>query len=150
MLYSTILYYITLHRIHLSILSLSLSLFLYVLSIMGFLHSTAAVLLCSLLAKGGSNVIVDAASLSPSPYSLVATIPWAPSVPKSVDQGVGYDGLLYMADRSNGALHIASFNSTGNATELAAVKGFAGPVMVNGTLATTLSGPNGVVILPDR
>jgi hypothetical protein len=94
---------------------------------MRFISSTRIVtfLLCSLLL----GLSCASSASSSTHYSLVSTVSWTPKLPTSVDQAQAYNGLLYMADRSNGALHIVSFNSTGNATELASVKNFTGLVV---------------------
>ncbi|KAI9877039.1 MAG: hypothetical protein M1830_004958 [Pleopsidium flavum] len=79
-------------------------------------------------------------------YSLVATIPWSPITPSSVDQSVIYNGTYYLSDRSNAGIHVVS---TSNNTQTTLITGFA-TNFVNKSLSPSTSGPNGLVVLPDR
>jgi hypothetical protein len=79
-------------------------------------------------------------------YNLAATIPWAPKTPASVDQSVIYNGTYYLADRSNAGIHVVSLS---NNTQTSFISGFV-TGFTNGTLTTSISGPNGLVVLPNR
>ena len=79
-------------------------------------------------------------------YSGGNTISWSPKTPSSVDQSVIYNGTYYLSDRTNAGVHVVSL-STKNQTAL--ITGFV-TNFVNGSLSPALSGPNGLVVLPDR
>ena len=65
----------------------------------------------------------------------------------SVDQGVASNGTYYLADRTNSVVHVIDITS---ATEIAGIKGFAGAVSTAGELNTSISGPDGLLLLQDR
>jgi hypothetical protein len=79
-------------------------------------------------------------------YNLSATIPWSPKAPSSVDQCVIYNGTYYLSDRSNAGVHVVSLS---NNTQISLVTGFV-TGLTNGTLTPAISGPNGLVVLPNR
>jgi DNA-binding beta-propeller fold protein YncE len=79
-------------------------------------------------------------------YSLVATVPWAPGTPSSTDQSAIYNGTYYLSDRTNKGVHIISL---ANKTQIAFIGGFV-TGLVNGTLSSAISGPDGIVILANR
>ena len=95
--------------------------------------------------KLAASCLLSYAAASNAAYSLSKIIPWSPSVPKSVDQSVIYNGTYYLSDRSNG-VHVIDLQS-GNQTRV--IGGFV-TTIVNKTLVTSESGPDGLVILPDR
>jgi DNA-binding beta-propeller fold protein YncE len=110
--------------------------------------AAAAVLLVA-LTGGGLLVraLVIPRLLAPPPartYARVATIPWAPAEPTSVDIGWFDPGshTYYLADRSNGVVHVVD---AGSDRELAAIGGFVGKQGRNLT-----AGPNGVLEVADR
>ena len=86
-----------------------------------------------------------AAAASNTMYSLSKILPWSPAVPKSVDQSVIYNNTYYLSDRSHG-IHVVNLQSENQTT---IIGGFT-TTIVNKTLVTSQSGPNGLVILPDR
>jgi DNA-binding beta-propeller fold protein YncE len=79
-------------------------------------------------------------------YSLVATVPWAPGTPSSTDQSVIYNGTYYLSDRTNKGVHVVSLT---NKTQTGFIGGFV-TGLTNGTLTPAISGPDGVVVLPNR
>jgi DNA-binding beta-propeller fold protein YncE len=80
-------------------------------------------------------------------YQLASTIPWSPKNATSVDQSVVYNGTYYLADRSNNAVHVIDLAASKEAT---AITGFKGLVMTNGKADSSVSGPDGLVLLPNR
>ncbi|RDW73142.1 hypothetical protein BP6252_07049 [Coleophoma cylindrospora] len=81
-----------------------------------------------------------------SVYSLASTIPWTPKTPSSVDQSLVYNDTYYLADRSNAGVHVISLADTTNAK---LITGFTTGI-VNGSISSTISGPDGLVVLPSR
>jgi hypothetical protein len=79
-------------------------------------------------------------------YNLSATIPWSPKAPSSVDQSVIYNSTYYLSDRSNAGIHVVSLS---NNTQTSLITGFV-TGLTNGTLTPAISGPNGLVVLPNR
>jgi hypothetical protein len=79
-------------------------------------------------------------------YTLSSTIPWSPKVPASVDQSVIYNSTYYLADRSNQGIHVISLTSS---TQTTLITGFL-TTTVNGTIVSSTSGPDGIIILPNR
>ncbi|KAK5678376.1 hypothetical protein LTR17_027663 [Elasticomyces elasticus] len=87
-----------------------------------------------------------AAAQTASIHSLQTTIPWSPKAASSVDQSIVYNDTYYLADRTNAGVHIISLI---NNTQINLITGFA-TVLVNGSVSSASSGPNGLVVLPDR
>ena len=87
------------------------------------------------------------ASASSESYQRLVTIPWAPSNSTSVDQSVIYNGTYYLSDRANKGVQVVDFSTTRQAT---LIEGFQGLVTVDGKPDYTKSGPDGILILPDR
>jgi hypothetical protein len=79
-------------------------------------------------------------------YSLVGTVPWAPGPPSSTDQSAIYNGTYYLSDRTNKGVHVVSL---ANKTQTGFIAGFV-TGLINGTLASAISGPDGVVVLANR
>ena len=80
-------------------------------------------------------------------YSPGSTIPWKPRAPSSVDQSTVYNGTYYLADRRNNMVHVIELLSD---QEKRFVSGFVGQVYVKGKTDTSISGPDGLIILPNR
>ena len=99
-------------------------------------------------------------------YSQAASIPWSPKAPSSVDQSAVYNHTYYLSDRTNGGVrpihticpplfrpanqitqvHVVSLvNNTQTSLITGFVTGYA-----NRILSSTVSGPDGLVVLPDR
>jgi len=79
-------------------------------------------------------------------YTLKATIPWHPKPPSSVDQSLIYNDTYYLSDRTNGGVQVISL---ANDSQITIIRGFTTTV-VNNTVDKTESGPNGLVVIPDR
>jgi hypothetical protein len=79
-------------------------------------------------------------------YTLSSTIPWAPQTPSSVDQSLIYNSTYYLADRSNRGIHVISLTSN---TQTTLISGFL-TTTVNGSISSATSGPDGIIILPNR
>src|ERR1700710_82482 len=79
-------------------------------------------------------------------YTLNATIPWRPKAPSSVDQSLIYNSTYYLSDRTNGGVQVISL---ANDSQVTIVGGFTTTIL-NGTVDKTNSGPNGMVVIPDR
>ncbi|CAO3669728.1 unnamed protein product [Umbelopsis vinacea] len=94
----------------------------------------------ALLALGS----ISASALS---YQSLATIPWAPLNATSVDQSTVYNGTYYLSDRTNKAVHVVELASN---KEVTLIGGFQGVTMLNGKPNFAASGPNGLLVLPDR
>src|SRR5215469_10362738 len=102
--------------------------------------------------KAIQNLLFLAASLSApaladGPYSLAAVVPWAPTAPRSVDQGAVLNGMYYMSDRGNGVVHVVDIAT---ATEITRISGFVGLSIINGVIDKPTSGPAGLLPIPDR
>lgn len=89
---------------------------------------------------GASGVIADS-------YQLANSIPFAPKNTTSVDQSTIYNGTYYLADRVNSGIHVVNL---ADEKQTALISGFAGLFTVNGTNQYDISGPNGLVLLPNR
>ncbi|KIM94372.1 hypothetical protein OIDMADRAFT_60702 [Oidiodendron maius Zn] len=79
-------------------------------------------------------------------YSVATTIPWSPKAPSSVDQSTVYNGTYYLSDRTNAGVHVVSL---ANNTQTKLITGFYSG-LVNGTLTPSISGPDGMIVLPAR
>lgn len=79
-------------------------------------------------------------------YSVGNTILWSPKTPSSVDQSTIYNGTYYLSDRTNAGVHVVNLSTN---TQTALITGFV-TNLVNGSLSPAVSGPNGLIILPDR
>ena len=88
--------------------------------------------------------VSSASALSYQPF---LTIPWAPSNSTSVDQSVIYNGIYYLSDRVNKGVQVVDLSTTKQVT---LIEGFQGLATLNGKPLNAKSGPNGLVILPDR
>jgi DNA-binding beta-propeller fold protein YncE len=80
-------------------------------------------------------------------YQLASTIPWNPKTPTSVDQSTVYNGTYYLADRSNKGVHVIDLASSKQTT---LITGFKGLVTTNGKSDPPVSGPDGLIVLPNR
>lgn len=98
------------------------------------------ILLCLLLS------CAFASSAFANVYSLASTIPWAPTTPALVDQSTIFNGTYYLSDRSNAGVHVISL---ADYTQRMIIGGFH-TGLANGSASSELSGPNGLVILPNR
>lgn len=85
-------------------------------------------------------------SVNAQTYALNATIPWSPKAPSSVDQSLIYNSTYYLSDRTNGGVQVISL---ANDSQITIVGGFTTTIL-NGTVDKTNSGPNGLVVIPDR
>jgi hypothetical protein len=97
-------------------------------------------LLLTLAFAGPSGVLADS-------YKLAYSVPFAPKNTTSVDQSIIYNGTYYLSDRVNGGVHVVNLAGE-KQTHL--VSGFAGLFTANGTNKYDISGPNGLVVLPNR
>jgi WD40 repeat protein len=96
------------------------------------------------LALVGSPAVV----LAIASYTLTTTIPWTPKNSTSVDLGLVVNGTYYLSDRTNAVVHVVDL-ATG--TETGQISGFVGARLgPNGKVSSTISGPNGVLLIPDR
>jgi hypothetical protein len=86
------------------------------------------------------------AAVNAQTYTLNATIPWRPKAPSSVDQSLIYNDTYYLSDRTNGGVHVISL---ANDSQITIVGGFT-TTIVNNTVVKTESGPNGLLVIPDR
>jgi hypothetical protein len=86
------------------------------------------------------------AAVNAQPYTLHATIPWRPKAPSSVDQSQIYNNTYYLSDRTNGGVQVISL---ANDSQITIVGGFT-TTIVNNTVQKTESGPNGLMVIPDR
>ncbi|KFZ06106.1 hypothetical protein V501_07713 [Pseudogymnoascus sp. VKM F-4519 (FW-2642)] len=68
-------------------------------------------------------------------YSVATSIPWSPKAPSSVDQSVVYNDTYYLSDRTNAGTKLITGFSTG---------------LVKGKLSSSISGPDGMIVLPSR
>ncbi|KAF7116331.1 hypothetical protein CNMCM5793_004497 [Aspergillus hiratsukae] len=92
-------------------------------------------------------LFTNVAFVSGLSYQLAATIPWSPKNPTSVDQSVVYNGTYYLADRTNKGVHVIDLASS-KATTL--ITGFKGLVTTNNKADPPVSGPDGLIVLPNR
>jgi hypothetical protein len=91
----------------------------------------------------GPTVVVATA-----PYTLTTTIPWTPKNSTSVDLGLVVNGTYYLSDRTNAAVHVVDLATR---TEIKQISGFVGARLgSNGKVSSAISGPNGVLLIPDR
>ena len=97
------------------------------------------------IAFAAFTICVSATCTSYVPTTVIPIEPF----PKTVDQSVANNGLYYLADRTNNVVHVANISTAGL---VAGITGFAGAKnnTVTGKLDTHISGPNGLVLLPDR
>lgn len=91
--------------------------------------------------------LAAASHASAEAYKLVDTIPWAPLNTTSVDQSTIYNGTYYLSDRVNNGVHVVNLSKDKQST---VVTGFQGLSVVNGKNNYAISGPNGLLVLPDR
>ncbi|GAB5588218.1 hypothetical protein Unana1_03118 [Umbelopsis nana] len=94
----------------------------------------------ALLALGA----ISASALS---YQSLTAIPWAPLNATSVDQSTIYNGTYYLADRTNKGVHVVDLASN---KQITVIGGFQGLTMLNGKPNFAASGPNGLLVIPDR
>lgn len=80
-------------------------------------------------------------------YKMAYSVPWTPKKATSVDQSTIYNGTYYLADRTNKGVQVLSMDEAKHTT---LIPGFAGQFMLNGAPNYNISGPNGVLVLPDR
>ncbi|KAK9350018.1 YVTN repeat-like/Quino protein amine dehydrogenase [Lipomyces doorenjongii] len=80
-------------------------------------------------------------------YNERNVVPWEPKNSTSVDQSVINNGYYYLSDRTNSVVHVVNIASGALAAD---IKGFAGLNLVNGKADPGTSGPNGLIVLPDR
>src|SRR6266852_1207155 len=80
-------------------------------------------------------------------YSLTATLPWISKNSTSVDLGIIVNGTYYLSDRTNAVVHVVDIASS---TETGQIPGFVGATIINGTVNKPMSGPNGLLYIPDR
>ncbi|KAK9234715.1 YVTN repeat-like/Quino protein amine dehydrogenase [Lipomyces kononenkoae] len=80
-------------------------------------------------------------------YLRAEAIPWEPKNTTSVDQSVVHNGTYYLSDRGNSVVHVVDL-FTGKT--VADVNGFVGLQLNNGKPDNAISGPNGLIVLPDR
>ncbi|KAK9311890.1 YVTN repeat-like/Quino protein amine dehydrogenase [Lipomyces starkeyi] len=80
-------------------------------------------------------------------YHMRTVVPWEPKNATSVDQSVINNGYYYLSDRSNAAVHVVNIAS---GTLTADITGFIGLNIVNGKPDNGISGPNGLIVVPDR
>ncbi|KAF8799959.1 YVTN repeat-like/Quino protein amine dehydrogenase [Phlegmacium glaucopus] len=90
---------------------------------------------------------IGASSASALSYQTSATIPWAPLNSTSVDQSVIYNGTYYVADRTNKGVQVIDLASNKQVT---VIGGFQGLATLNSKPNTAESGPDGLLVLPDR
>ena len=89
----------------------------------------------------GSAVVTNAAL-----YNLAATIPWRQTAPSSVDQSTIVDGTYYLNDRTNAGVHVIDLSRN---IEKVLVRGDFAVTTVNGSIVSSKSGPDGLVVLKD-
>lgn len=87
-------------------------------------------------------VVIYASIASGQTYKLASTIPWSPQNATNIDQSAFYSGTYYLSDRTNSVVHVVNTTSD---TQITTVGSFAGKTPNEST-----SGPNGLVVLPDR
>ena len=80
-------------------------------------------------------------------YKLAYSVPWSPKNTTSVDQSTIYNGTYYLSDRVNNGVHVVDL---AKGKQNALVSGFTGLVTANGANQYNVSGPNGLIVLPDR
>jgi DNA-binding beta-propeller fold protein YncE len=80
-------------------------------------------------------------------YKLASTVPWTPKNATSVDQSTVYNGTYYLADRTNSAVHVVDLASS---TQKTAITGFVGQLLTKNKTDSSISGPDGLIVLPDR
>ena len=91
--------------------------------------------------------LTEASVVLADTYKLAYSVPWSPKNTTSVDQGAIYNGTYYLSDRLNGGVHVVDL-AKGKQTGL--ITGFTGLVVENGASHNNVSGPNGLIVLPDR
>jgi hypothetical protein len=80
-------------------------------------------------------------------YEPISTIPWTPKAPSSVDQSTVYNGTYYLADRTNNMVHVVDLSTNQAKTP---ITGFIGQVYTKNKTDSSISGPDGLVVLPNR
>ncbi|KAJ5166999.1 cytochrome cd1-nitrite reductase-like C-terminal heme d1 [Penicillium canariense] len=80
-------------------------------------------------------------------YQLASTVPWTPKNATSVDQGAVYNGTYYLADRTNSVVHVVDLATS---KEKTSITGFIGQRFTKNKTDSSISGPDGLVVLPDR
>jgi hypothetical protein len=94
-----------------------------------------------------SLVLLCASIVSGQTYKLASKIPWSPKNATSVDQSAVFNGTYYLCDRTNNAVHVIDVATD---KQTAAVGGFVGLKNTSGKADTEISGPAGLIVLPDR
>ena len=94
----------------------------------------------ALLAQSGTASIYNS---TPS-----AVIPWSAKTPSGDDQSQIYNSTYYLADQTNVGVRVVNLNSKTQTTIVTG--GFVGVGMLNGTVDHDTSGPDGLIVLPDR
>jgi hypothetical protein len=105
-----------------------------------FDHPSMKNVLLALAFAGTSGVLADT-------YKLANSIPFAPKNTTSVDQGTVYNGTYYLSDRVNKGIHVVNL---ADAKQTTLISGFAGLVTSKGVNEYNISGPNGLIVLPNR
>jgi hypothetical protein len=80
-------------------------------------------------------------------YTPSVAIPFAPKNVTSVDQSQIFNRTYYLADRSNTGVQVIDLV---NSKQVALIPGFAGASFVGNQAQQSTSGPNGMLILPNR
>jgi hypothetical protein len=94
-----------------------------------------------------SLVLFYASIVSGQTYKLASKIPWSPKNATSVDQSVVFNGTYYLSDRTNGGVQVIDVVTDKQTT---IIGGFVGLRNTSGKPDTEISGPAGLVVLPDR
>lgn len=97
--------------------------------------------------KFSSSILLYASVVSAQTYKLATTIPWSPKNATSVDQSVIFNGTYYLADRTNNAIDVIDVATDKQTTTIGP---FIGLKLTNGKADTEISGPAGLIVLPDR
>lgn len=90
---------------------------------------------------------VGAATAWGEAYKLVDIMPWAPLNSTSVDQSVIHNGTYFLSDRVNNGVHVINLSKK---QQTSIITGFRGLSTINGKNNYAISGPNGLLVLPDR
>lgn len=104
-------------------------------------------LFCSPMKSILTLLAIGSSTASALLYQLSTTIPWTQSTPTSVGQSAIYNGTYYLADRTNKGVRVVDLSSN---KQIALIESFQGLVTVNDKPNYAKSGPNGLLILPDR
>ncbi|KAK9320379.1 YVTN repeat-like/Quino protein amine dehydrogenase [Lipomyces orientalis] len=92
-------------------------------------------------------LLLPVAVLADVSYRRRNIVPWEPKNATSVDQSVINHGTYYLSDRTNNVVHVVDIASGTLTTD---IKGFVGVNLVNGKPDNAVSGPNGLLVIPDR